>query len=60
MQTLHQATAAKVMEGATKGKEQVITLPAGTRYQTVALTFDPLGYTVKRISCNGFQYEILE
>lgn len=59
MQTLHQATVARpVIAGGERAKEAVW-LKEGTRYRTVSLTFEPLGFTWKRIAVKGAQYDII-
>lgn len=60
MQTLNQPTAAKRIYSHITQDGKTVILSAGTRYKTTSITFDPLGYTVKRITVKGEQYEILE
>lgn len=59
MQTLNQATAAKVIKNSKIVPGAVVMLPAGTRYRTVGHTFEPLGYTVTRIAIGREKYDIM-
>lgn len=60
MQTLHRDTTTRHIDRQTDKADKLVTLYEGTRYQTVSLTFNPLGYTVKRIRVQGEHYEIFE
>jgi hypothetical protein len=59
MQTLHHDTTARRVSSAVNATDRYIVLPEGTRYWTVSLSFDPAGYTVKRILVKGEQYDII-
>lgn len=59
MQELHQETYGKWIDPETGESRGGVIIHEGTEYETISLTFDPLGYTVKRIMVMGEQYDII-
>lgn len=59
MSRLYKDTAAVLIHGKTGQEVETVTLPEGTRYRTVSVRFDPLGFAWKRINVKGYEYEII-